>query len=49
MEEHVEQPTVRVVNSLCSSGTSLISDYTNATMSKMVTSISQESFSFQKP
>ena len=45
MEELAEQPTVRVVNSLGPHGTSPISDYANATMSKMVTSNSPKNLS----
>ena len=37
MEELAEQPTVRVVNSLCFSSASLISDCVDATKSKRVT------------
>ena len=45
MEELVEQPTVRVVISLCPRGMSLISDCDDATMSKMVTSNSPKNLS----
>ena len=38
MEELAEQPTVRVVNSLCPLGKSLILDCDDATMIKMVKS-----------
>ena len=48
MEELAEQPIVRVVNALCPSGTSRISNYANATMSKMVTSNSPKNFSLSK-
>ena len=48
MEELAQQPTIRVVNSLCPSGTILISDYADATMSQVMTGNSPKNLCLSK-